>query len=189
MLGVFDFLKINKSSVEIPDFLLKRRICNDDVEILQHFFDYFQITTFAEINIEILNNYAKTNYDSAIQVNTLLGLYGIKFIGKSSLKYSPNTRNKNYLLVSLNNTSEIYNLKIFQTKYKNLELKFLEYFERIGIQKPSQITGINLSILLDKLNLKDVDIDMLCSDINISYLEIKKENLENFYSDINQKLL
>lgn len=179
--NIANFLNINKSDIKIPEFLQHRNIKDSDIPILKKFFKENNISNFSEITIDIVNQFAKYDYDKAIQVNTILGLYGVEFIGKSSKKYSPNSRNTISLLVSQKDLN-LYETKLFQQNYKNLEIRFLEYFEKIGITSSEQITGINLSVLLDKLNIIDLNIEDLENDLNYDYFAIVKNNFEQFYT-------
>ncbi len=179
--NITNFLNINKSDIKIPEFLQSRKIKDSDISILRDFFAENKITNFSEITIDMLNQYARFDYDKAIQVNTVLGLYGVEFIGKSSKKYSPNSRNTISLLISKKSLS-LYETKLFQQNYKNLEIKFLEYFEKIGITLSEQITGINLSVLLDKLNILDLNINNIENDLNKDYFTVTKNNFEKFYT-------
>ena len=85
--NIANFLNINKSDIKIPEFLQHRNIKDSDISILRKFFEQNNISNFSEITIDIVNQFAKSDYDKAIQVNTILGLYGVEFIGKSSKKY------------------------------------------------------------------------------------------------------
>lgn len=76
--NIANFLNINKSDIKIPEFLQHRNIKDSDVPILKKFFKENNISNFSEITIDIVNQFAKSDYDKVIQVNTILGLYGVK---------------------------------------------------------------------------------------------------------------
>jgi len=137
------------SKIIVPDFLLDRKISCDDASYLVDFFREFNLNSFSEINITLLNEYARSSYDSAIKINTLLGLYGVEYIGRSANKYSPNSRHANCLIrVKLKNQN-LYSIKLFNDKFYNLELKILDYLNAVGLNNTNQINGINLCILLE----------------------------------------
>ena len=178
-----EILNFNKSSIIVPEFLKERQIKDSDVDYLKECFDYLKISSFSELNIDILNKYAKFDYDKALKVNTLLGLYGVNFIGRSSKKYSPNSHNVTLLIKLKVVDIDFYKLKLFKEKFKYLEFLFLNYFDSIGLNNLIQIDGMNLSVLLDKLNLSDININDLKDDINSNFISIINANLDDFYKE------
>lgn len=194
--NITNLLNINaQSSINIPEYLKYKNIQEIEINFVADFCKSFNIKTFSEVTIDLLNEYAKNNYENAIKLNTLLGLYGVEFIGKSSKKYSPNSRNIIKLIKCNIDTSDIYSIKLFKNKYKNLELKFLDYFNKIGLTESKYLNGINISVLLDKLNLFNIDIENLIDDFDRTYIQIcepdnfyDKDNIDSAKNTFNDKI-
>lgn len=91
-------IDINNSDSKIPEFLQNREIKNSDILLLRKIFEKNNISNFSEITIHLLNQFVRFEYEKIIQICTLLGLYGVEFIGKASKHYSPNSRNVVLLL-------------------------------------------------------------------------------------------
>ncbi len=171
------------SSIEIPDFLKSRVINKNDAGYLKTFFYYYNIRSFSEITLDIINDYGKVNVSQFFSVCTLLGLYGVNFIGRSANKYSPNSRNLTCLIQTIPSVESIYNVSLFNNNFKNIEFKIVDYLNSINVKTLFQLKGINLSVLLDKLNLFDINIYELSKALNTDVINLCFDDpIPDFYS-------
>lgn len=157
--GSIDNLSASESGIIVPEWLKKREICDSDSSFLIDFFNAYEINCFSEITADFINNYGNKSYENVIKVCNLLGLYGVRFLGRNANKYSPNPLNQDLIVNSNESLESIYNLKftnfhIDVVLNRENEIKIFNFLKSENILTIYQINGVNLSVIASKLNIE-----------------------------------
>ncbi len=173
-----------KASILIPSYLQKRSIKDYDVEGLKLFFKEYKLENFSDLTIDLINNFAQKNYEAALNLCHLLGLYGVVFEGRKAQQYSSNERNEICLIKTDLSEVDLYQIPFDNKNNPKLiqgETILLNTLKSKKINTLAQLNGINLSVLLDKAGLKDANINDFIELFTNLKMEVKTNNFESFY--------
>lgn len=145
------FRKVESKGFDIPVFLSNRTISVNDSPALFELFTRNNITRFNELTPEILREYLKYSYPSAITAIELLGLYGVKFFSEKLRKYSAGSED-GVKLLKYPRTNDQLPIQ-GNISYERESILLNRYLTDHGLTTYFLLDGINIFVLAKSCNI------------------------------------
>ena len=145
------FKKVETKSFDIPVFLSSRKISESDSPVLIELFKRNNIEMFGELSADMLKEFLRYSYPSAISAIQFLGLYGAEFYSERLQKYSAGS-DKGLKLIKYPKNNEQLPLYVDNT-YEHEALLLNRYLFDNGITTNFLINGMNINVLEKACNI------------------------------------
>lgn len=146
------FHKVESKGFDIPDFLSSRTLSVNDSPALFELFTRNNIKKFGELTPDMLREFLKYSYPSAITAIQLLGLYGVKFLSEKLQKYSAGSEEGTKLL-KYPRTNDQLPLQ-GNISYERESILLNRYLTDHGLTTYFLLDGINIFVLSKSCNIE-----------------------------------